>query len=206
MEDYIESINLGRKLQDNSIIITFDDGYKSTYSIALPILNKLELKATVFVPPALLNNNDEGSKNKMMSAKQLKELSKCEFMDIGGHTLNHVDLGKLKYNEAYEEILMGKRTLEELLNKKITTFAYPFGKKCNYNADTIEIVQKSGFSGAVTTNRSKNIDIGKDSIYELNRIGIDNRDTFEIFVTKINRCYPYKTIGYLAKLKNISGV
>jgi len=201
LEEYIKLIKSNSNIANKSLIITFDDGYKSTYSIAMPVLNELGLKATVFVPPALLSDYSENLNFRIMSIEQLRELSKSEFIDIGGHTLNHVDLGKLKYDEAYKEISEGKKVLEELLLKEITIFAYPFGKECNYNLNAIDIVKEIGFLGAVTTNRFKNM--GKGSLYELNRIGIDYKDTLEIFVAKINKFYPYKIINSLAKLKSI---
>ena len=198
LEEYIKFKKSNSNVANRSLIITFDDGYESTYSIAMPVLNELELEATVFVSPALLSDYNKDLNFNFMSIEQLLEMSKCEFIDIGGHTFNHVNLDKLQYNEAYKEIFEGKRFLEELLLKEINTFAYPFGKKCNYNLNTISIVREIGFLGAVTTNRFKN---GKASIYELNRVGINYRDTFEIFVAKINRFYPYKIIDSITKLK-----
>lgn len=44
------------KIRDNLAIITFDDGYKNTYFEALPILNKYQLPATVFLTTGVLGN------------------------------------------------------------------------------------------------------------------------------------------------------
>ncbi len=47
-KDYIEFKENGKKLPDNPIIITFDDGYYSNYEYAYPILKELNMKATIF--------------------------------------------------------------------------------------------------------------------------------------------------------------
>jgi len=204
LECYIKSKkNQTKDIPNSSIIITFDDGCESIYSIAMPVLNRLKIRATVFIAPDLLRDNYIKTKFKIMSLEQLQNLSKSEFIDIGGHTLSHIDLGKAQYDEANKEIVDGKKVLEKIVSKEIITFAYPIGKKSNYNSDIIDIVKNNGFIGAVTTNCFKNVNIKEDSIYELNRIGIAADDTFQIFVLKINRFYPYKIIRYIAKIKSL---
>ena len=47
----------GERLPDNSLIITFDDGYADNYEIALPILQKYNLTATVFVSTGYIGTN-----------------------------------------------------------------------------------------------------------------------------------------------------
>lgn len=87
----------------------------------------------------------------MLNNEALLNLVKAG-VEIGGHTVNHPILAKLSKNEALEEISEGKKTLENILNKKIRFFAYPNGKPGqDYHLDQTEIVKHTGFEAAVST-------------------------------------------------------
>jgi len=45
--DDLQDIKQGRKIPKDAVIITFDDGYLDNYTNAYPVLNKLELRATI---------------------------------------------------------------------------------------------------------------------------------------------------------------
>ena len=47
--DYVLCDDGSKNIPDDSIIVTFDDGYSSNYEIAYPILKELEIPATIFV-------------------------------------------------------------------------------------------------------------------------------------------------------------
>ncbi len=47
--EVISYVEKGTPLPDNPVMITFDDGYRSNYEYAYPILKKYGLKATIFV-------------------------------------------------------------------------------------------------------------------------------------------------------------
>ncbi|MCB1278783.1 polysaccharide deacetylase family protein [Prosthecobacter sp.] len=58
MAELIEARSRGAHLPDNSVIITFDDGYASNYELAYPILREFDLHATVFVTTGFLDGED----------------------------------------------------------------------------------------------------------------------------------------------------
>lgn len=58
MADLVEARARGTDLPDNSVIITFDDGYASNYELAYPILKKLDLHATFFVTTGFIDGDD----------------------------------------------------------------------------------------------------------------------------------------------------
>lgn len=55
LDDYVKGRKSGKKLPDNSFVITFDDGYKDTYKKAFPILKKFSVPATIFVTTSFLS-------------------------------------------------------------------------------------------------------------------------------------------------------
>ncbi len=106
----------------------------------LDITKQIASKCPSALPDGLMLNNEA-----------ILNLAKAG-IEIGGHTVNHPILAKLSKNEALEEISEGKKTLEDIINKKIRFFAYPNGKPGqDYNLDQTEIVKHVGFEAAVST-------------------------------------------------------
>jgi len=62
--DLIESVRQGRKIKKGSFIVTFDDGYSQTYSVAAPILFKKGIPAIFFLTTDFLDNRDLSHNNK----------------------------------------------------------------------------------------------------------------------------------------------
>ncbi|MBN1786310.1 MAG: polysaccharide deacetylase family protein [Candidatus Methanofastidiosa archaeon] len=123
----------------NAIVTTsWDDGHPLDMKLA-HLLGKYEIPATFFIPIRNSQRRD------VLDGKGILELS--EAFDIGGHTYNHVDLTGIDLEEAKEEILKGKETIENIIGRDVESFCYPLGK---YNKDIIEIVRQSGFSCART--------------------------------------------------------
>ena len=71
------------------VILTFDDGYKSQYSNAKPILDKYGFKATFSIVCNYVGNGDN-----RMTWEEIRSLRQ-EGHDIASHTMNHDDLSKL---------------------------------------------------------------------------------------------------------------
>ena len=99
-------------------------------------------------------------------------------MEIGGHTVNHPILATTHYDEAREEISVGKAVLENLIGKSIDFFAYPSGRfEKDYTIEHAELVRELGFSAALTTNNGA---INQSSaLFELPRISIDYTSKFK---------------------------
>src|ERR671920_2631991 len=80
---------------NKAVIITFDDGYKSQYTNAKPILDKYGYKATFYIICNYVENGEEVVRpNARMSWEDIAELYK-EGYDIGSHSMDHKDLSQL---------------------------------------------------------------------------------------------------------------
>lgn len=64
-----------------------------------------------------------------MTLDEAKRLSNSRLIEIGGHTISHLNLATLPENEQFEEMGRSKKILEEMLDVPILGFAYPFGDK-----------------------------------------------------------------------------
>lgn len=78
-------------------------------------------------------------------------------MELGGHTVTHPILSRLNAEEARAEIEGGRTALvQELGAAAVRSFAYPFGRRWDYDDVAARAVQESGFTSAVTTHAGTN--------------------------------------------------
>lgn len=114
---------------DKKVVITFDDGYKSDYQYALPILEKYSAKATFYIVGEFIDTCD------YMTKEEIKRLSDSPYAEIGNHSYS---LHKKAYDEIYNEVYTNrlnvindfqknKKLLSQITQKEITSLTYPNG-------------------------------------------------------------------------------
>jgi peptidoglycan/xylan/chitin deacetylase (PgdA/CDA1 family) len=129
VEDLLGFLNYRRGLPKRSVLITIDDGYRSAYEIAFPILVKHGFTATLFVYTDFINTSVNS-----LTWEQLREMKDAGF-EVGSHTVTHCDLSKPDGGEARgvyrervkRELLVSKQTLDERLAQDTIALAFPFG-------------------------------------------------------------------------------
>jgi peptidoglycan/xylan/chitin deacetylase (PgdA/CDA1 family) len=99
-----------------------------------------------------INDIDEESAKIMLTWEQVQEMSD-NGMDIGGHTLTHLNLSNADPSDAQREIAECKKLIEEKTGKRVNHFSYPNGGDYDYyNNSIIEMVKKAGYLTATTSN------------------------------------------------------
>ena len=71
-------------LPPNSILITFDDGYKNNYTLAFPILKKYNIKATIFLNTKFIEKDET-----YLNWDEIREMYKSGLIDFQLHTHSH---------------------------------------------------------------------------------------------------------------------
>lgn len=130
---------------------TFDDGYLDTYTIAYPIMVRLNVPFCVYMTRDFYCGFSQpvwDPSVSMMNVEQMKEMSGNPLCTIGVHTCSHPHLSLLDEASQRREIALCKADLEARLEKEIRHLAYPHG---DYNGTTIQIISELGFITAVTT-------------------------------------------------------
>lgn len=108
-------------LPEKPIILTFDDGHLSDYSIAFPLLMKYGFKADFFITTSYMNDR------KYLLPDQVKEMS-CAGMGIGSHTVTHNFLTDLNDDSIEKELSVSKDELKCITGKNIDTLSAPGGR------------------------------------------------------------------------------
>ncbi len=67
-------------------------------------------------------------------------------IDFGIHTVTHLPFATLNEEDMYEEISESKQALEAILEKPVNAFAYPYGKKGDFNEVTRSLLNKAGIT------------------------------------------------------------
>jgi len=124
-----------------AIALTFDDGYEDAYTDALPALKRYGLVATFYI---VINFVGQPG---YMTWDQVAALRDAG-MEIGAHTMSHLDLTSLDWETANIEIAQSKAELDQHLKINVTSFCYPTGL---YNAGIEEQVRAAGYLNATTT-------------------------------------------------------
>ncbi|MGB9681236.1 MAG: polysaccharide deacetylase family protein [Minisyncoccia bacterium] len=150
------------KMPEAIVTICFDDGYRSTYEIAYPILKQYGYPATLFVIPKAVG--EEG----YMTLNQLRILSNNGW-EIGSHTYSHQKLTTLPASEVERELKRSKEWLEER-GLKVYSFAYPYGA---YNESVIEKVKKYYSVARIGEGIFNNLPLRKDEIYKIKALDVN---------------------------------
>ncbi len=191
LADFVEQINLIKKNQfkfvnpndfDNNllnekntkkILITVDDGFKSFYDHAWPILKKEEIPFIIFI-----NTREVGTRG-YMNWDQIKEIAKEQFVHIGNHGYSHEYLVDMKNDEIMNDINRATADFKNNIGYNSSFFSYPFGE---YSNNLKAIVKNLGFKYAFGQH-SGVVDETKD-FYELPRFPInENYGKIERFET-----------------------
>jgi len=131
MADFIAWKDSGKAIPDKAIVITMDDGWKSVYTDAYPVLKEFGYPFTLY----LYNNYVDGG-GKALTSAMITEMM-ANGASIGSHSVSHpfpqeVKAHRKRGAEAFGKFLdveMGesKRFLEGKFGKPVVTFAYPGG-------------------------------------------------------------------------------
>ncbi len=177
-------------ISKNNIILSFDDAYVSQMELAVPLLKKYNLKATIFVPLDFIGKTDEWNTSglEIMNLEQLKSLDP-EIIELGFHSYYHK-----KYDElSNAEIEADTRRCMEFVSESELNFsqvlAYPYGKFPKDKAGNKifkDILKNNGIAYGLRIGNRRN-DFPFKNPYEIQRIDIKGEYSLLKFRQKIKR-------------------
>jgi peptidoglycan/xylan/chitin deacetylase (PgdA/CDA1 family) len=139
---------------EDSVVLTFDDGHRSNWSLAFPALLEARMPATFYVVAGFVDTNPQ-----YVTTAQLREMA-AHGMWIGSHTMTHRWLPELTPAEIRRELADSKAKLEDLLQRPVLDFALPGG---HYNRAIIDAVRECGYR-SVATSKVGIAPVGSDPI------------------------------------------
>ena len=152
LEDLYAFVSYRRAIPLRSVVITIDDGYRSSYDTAFPLLKEYGFTATLFIYTDFVEATPLS-----ISWGQLREMKTAGF-EVASHSVTHSDLTLRQAGEsetAYEARIMGELTeskaiLDRELQQNTRFLAYPFSK---YDRWVLGQVEAAGYVLGLTLKR-----------------------------------------------------
>lgn len=153
MDEFFDFLDFKTQVPKKSVVITIDDGWRSVYDIAFPILKKYGYPATLFIYTDFVF---QGSRT-TLDWDLLKEMSR-NGISVQSHTKSHRYLdrkvGRESFREYFEavkkELVESSRLIKQRLNSDVKYLAYPYGET---NHLVSALLMKLGYRGGLTVER-----------------------------------------------------
>jgi len=161
----------GDPLPERAVMLTFDDGYRSNYELAYPILQEFRVKAVISIITHWVEDGDPG----YLTWEQCREMAESGLVEFGSHThASHADgitraggETREEYeNRVFPDIQKSVALIEDNTGMPVQFFAYPNGRTEKWAAGFL----REKFKMTVTT-RHGPADIS-EGLYDLNRCNI----------------------------------
>lgn len=188
------------------IALTFDDGYESLHSIALPLLSNKKINATVYLNTGWIGDSNEERK---LSDSTLGHYPSESFLiwpevldlynagwEIGSHGVNHFNFARTEESIMKNEFISSKNEIESRLKTNCPHFAYPWGQYSNLVKKTAKEV---GYKYAAAAFHSP-LKRYSDS-FSLPRINVARDYSFQDFKNIIKGKWDY--LGLIHRLKGL---
>ena len=199
----------GEPLPEKPVVITFDDGYLSNYTLAYPILQKYNMKATIFAIGVSFGKDHYKDTGYAMTphfgAAEAKEMTDSGLISIQSHTYDmhqwppyEDGSAAVRENilplagepeEAYvqaltEDFTKSRAQLEDATGQPVDVLAYPAGQ---YSTLAQVTLQELGVHVTLSTNPGVNTVVKglPQTLYAMLRFGITDNITPEALLTLI---------------------
>jgi peptidoglycan/xylan/chitin deacetylase (PgdA/CDA1 family) len=151
LKEFVEFVSLERQLPKKSVLITFDDGYRSFLRFAYPVLKELGFSATLFIYTDYVANGGNA-----FTWPELKKLSDEGFF-VQAHSKSHGDMVRAHNESAAEydkrleaELVQPKALFQKNLGYAPDIIAYPYGRQ---DDAVVRRTKERGYAVAFTVRR-----------------------------------------------------
>ena len=188
--EFIALYQSGRLRDKRYCCITFDDGFESVYTKAKPILDALDVTATLFVPQSFYDLKDGDvikSREEFVQSKfprlaksdpTLRSVTKEHISDfirsgyeIGAHTYSHTSVSDMTEDDFFRELSKQRQFFKNEFNYHINSFAYPYGRSEDIPSWGERILKKAGYKSGFT-GISRSTEIAGLNPYEFPRTSV----------------------------------
>jgi len=167
LDEAVNVLNSGSRIDGRYFCITFDDGIKSCYDNAMPILAEMQIAAAFFIVTSYTADADRGENRtckplylslpysfEYLTWQECKQMIRAG-MIIGSHTVTHVKLSDLSENQVSQELESSKQAIEQRLGCRCNHFACPWGRiGLDFSLGRDEHIAKNiGYMSFLTTRR-----------------------------------------------------
>jgi peptidoglycan/xylan/chitin deacetylase (PgdA/CDA1 family) len=126
---------------DRTVLLTFDDSYRSMAEMAEDVLEKFGSPGVVFVPTDLIRKTNSFDWSDLWALEEPGIL-------VESHGASHRKFSELNAAERREELVRSKRLLEAKLGCRVSAFAFPYGDSGTDGESTRRELTEAGYEAA----------------------------------------------------------
>jgi peptidoglycan/xylan/chitin deacetylase (PgdA/CDA1 family) len=162
----------GGLLPSKPIVLSFDDGYHSQYTNALPVLQAHGW-------PGVLNL-EVNQTQQDLKPDEVKAMIAAGW-EVDAHTLTHPDLTTVSDTQLQQEVAGSRQWIRQMLGVPVNFFCYPAGR---FDQRVVQAVKTAGFLGATTTQ----LGLAKPSAdpYQLARVRVNGGTSVDAFAAQLS--------------------
>lgn len=184
---HLKELTTLQKISKKAIVLTFDDVTLNQLELAVPLLNKYNIKATFFIPFKYIGKTDEWNSGaqQIMTIEQLKGLD--ERIELGFHSYAHKRYSDMNIHEWQNDMNFCKNFIEENKLNVAPFLAYPYGnypKREPEKTSFFETLKNNGLIYGLRIGNRLN-DFPIKNPFEIQRIDIKGEDSLFKFKLKV---------------------
>ncbi|WP_201352150.1 polysaccharide deacetylase family protein [Hydrogenimonas urashimensis] len=157
----VETLEKGKHVPDNWVVLTIDDSYRSFFENALPLFRRYGYPFTLFV----YTGATERRYGDFMTWKQINEAKK--YGELGFHSHSHPHMVSKSDDYLAEDFKKGLALMAKRTGERAKYFAYPYGE---YDKRVKKIAESFGFDAICNQNVGAVSD--RSSRFDLDRIAL----------------------------------
>ena len=188
--EVVDRLRRDLPLPSRALAITFDDGLRSVYDQAWPVLRRYGFPATVFLVANHIDRDNgwpgqppQVRPEPMLTWPQVRELHH-EGLEMAAHTLDHPRLDLLAEDAVRAQVAGSRAAIEAQVGHVVPLFAYPYGR----HTPAVRAITGESFTGACTA-RPGLVEDGSDPL-RLDRIDIAYLTHPFLFRALFNPAFP----------------
>ncbi|HEY7310221.1 MAG TPA: polysaccharide deacetylase family protein [Gemmataceae bacterium] len=149
---FLRGLAAPQTLPPRAVLLTFDDGYRSNLTVAVPWLRRFGFPAVLFVPTDFLGRHnsfdaDVEPEEEICTWAELRELERAG-VAVQSHGCSHRTLSDLPPREWEREIVRSRAVLEEGLGRPVEVFCYPYGDGGQDPKEVRRVLRAAGYRAA----------------------------------------------------------
>ncbi len=176
-----------KQVPENSVLVTFDDGYQELIEQAIPVLLKYSIPAVFFLLIEPLGGDDRWNPRshvvrQHLYPEEVRHLANLPAMTIGAHGFTHQRITRHEAYRIVAEMAGAKAGLEELIGQQINSYAYPYG---SFTPEATQLAARF-FSLAFASDGLGAWNWSEDP-YAIRRLNVSNHLSLEGFMRLLER-------------------
>jgi peptidoglycan/xylan/chitin deacetylase (PgdA/CDA1 family) len=149
LDTFLQAVGHPGMLPEKSVLVTFDDGYRSLLDVAMPVMRRMKIPGVVFVPTDFVGGSNVWDQDvepvePLCSWDDLRTLE-ANGIAVQAHSASHRAFSAIPPETWRGELEPPRLLLERHLHRPVSTLAYPYGDDAGASPHLRQLVREAGY-------------------------------------------------------------